>query len=281
MIDLDALIESSQSLAPLPESSTRLATLFGSEGWEVEDVTTILKLDAPLMGRVLGYANSAASGANQEILDVEQAFVRLGPGNILRLALSVAAKKQFESSDAFYGLEDGALWRHSVASALAIEHIRRVLKCVVPPEAFAAALLHDIGLVVLGRFLGKDDLDCLHQCVEHKDFTPTGAEFEVLQVHHGEVGGLIASSWNLPESIVEAITHHHDPDAAQKAEWTKLADLIHLSDAVACSIGCVDPSAEQGINDSVAMRLKVTAENFDELCDRVRENYDDVLASYA
>jgi putative nucleotidyltransferase with HDIG domain len=280
MIDLDSLIESSRNLAALPESSTRLASLFGREDWEFEEVTSILKLDAPLTGRVLGFANSAASGAKSEIMDVEQAFVRLGPGGILRLALGAAAKKQFECSDAAFGLEEGSLWRHSVASALAVEQARKVLKCVVPPEAFAAALLHDIGLVVLGRFIDREDVRYLRECIEHEAVSTADAELELLQVHHGEVGGLIAASWHLPESIVEAITHHHNPDASTKSEWVQVADLVHLADAVSFKIGCRDSSEGGIVNETVALRLKLTDEKFDELCVEVEERFEEVLASY-
>ena len=58
MIDLDAVISSSQSLAPLPASSTHLASLLAMEDWDLDDVAGIVRLDAPLTGRVLSIGHS-------------------------------------------------------------------------------------------------------------------------------------------------------------------------------------------------------------------------------
>jgi hypothetical protein len=38
------------------------------------------------------------------------------------------------------------------------------------------------------------------------------AELKVLEVHHGDVGALVAEHWRLPDSIVAAVRYHHTPD---------------------------------------------------------------------
>ena len=37
------------------------------------------------------------------------------------------------------------------------------------------------------------------------------AERAILEVHHGEVGALVAQNWRLPESIVMGVQYHHTP----------------------------------------------------------------------
>ena len=60
-----------------------------------------------------------------------------------------------------YGIDDGVLWRHSVAAALAAELERLSCTVKVPPEAFTAALLHDVGKLVLCRHMKPEVLELL------------------------------------------------------------------------------------------------------------------------
>lgn len=282
MIDLDRVIESAQNLAPLPESATRLTSLFSDVEWEVEDIAGVVRLDPPLTGRVLGLANSAAVGSHVAIVDVEQGLVRLGPGTVLALALGAGAKGQMAAPLAIYRLSEGQLWRHSVAVALAVDQARIVLRCAAPPEAFAAALLHDIGVLVVGRYIDGEEVDYIHrsQAQLMDGWRITDAETEILGVHHGEVGGLVAKSWGLPEVIAEGIAHHHHPMGASTAKGRKVADLVHLGDVIASKIGEHDMDVDVDLDAGVAERLGVIQETFDEICERVADRFEDVLAGY-
>ncbi|MFT7676749.1 MAG: HD-like signal output (HDOD) protein [Planctomycetota bacterium] len=282
MIDLDSVIKSAQGLAPLPESATRLTSLFSDVEWDVEDIAGVVRLDPPLTGRVLGLANSAAVGSQSAIVDVEQGLVRLGPGTVLALALGAGAKSQMAVPLSIYDLCEGQLWRHSVAVALAVDQARVVLRCAAPPEAFAAALLHDIGVLVVGRYVAKEDVDYVHRSQEQdtEGWRVTDAETEILGVHHGEVGGLVAESWGLPRVIVEGIAHHHHPMEAASSKGRQVADLVHLGDVVASRIGEHDAEETADLDAGVAERLGVTQESLDELCERVADRFEAVLDCY-
>ena len=55
-----------------------------------------------------------------------------------------------------YSLPEGALWRHSVAAAVAVDAMQSCQRTPVPSETFTAALLHDVGKLVMGRFMSPD-----------------------------------------------------------------------------------------------------------------------------
>ena len=54
-------------------------------------------------------------------------------------------------------------------------------------------------------------LELLDRATEEGGRSRLHAESELLGVHHGELGGLIAQHWKLPDGIVRGVTFHHDP----------------------------------------------------------------------
>ena len=98
-----------------------------------------------------------------------------------------------------------------------------------PRPVLAAALLHDVGKLVLAEALSPHVLRLLEEVAESEDLTSEQAETAVLMVHHGELGAIAARSWMLPEEITDAILHHHDPAGRQGV----LAHAVALADRIA------------------------------------------------
>jgi len=232
-MDLDALIAQAYDLEPIPVSAVRLAGLVADPDSNLKSITEVISLDPSLTARVLRAANSARVAARSTVSNVNDAVVRLGRGTILSIVVGSAARKHLQRSVPEYGLAENALWKHSVATALAAETLGQVCGVSVPPEVFAAALLHDIGKLVLARFLDKHTLELLDEAQTQGHLDPLEAERRVLQVHHAELGGLIARKWGLPGSIVHGITYHHRPDECGEA----ICDIICVANDIAIATG--------------------------------------------
>jgi putative nucleotidyltransferase with HDIG domain len=180
-----------------------------------------------------------------------------------------------------YGLDEGQLWRHSVASALAIERSGRYGKRPVRPEAFAVALLHDVGKLVLARHLRADHVASIRRMQDDGVVDLDEAERSVVAVGHAQLGARIARHWQLPESIALGIEHHHSPLCGPDEESRLLCAQVQLADAVAAKIGhsCGDGHIG-GFTPALAGSLGMTIDAFDELCVDVERRLDDVLESY-
>ena len=233
LMDLNALIAQAYDLEPLPASAARLAGLVSDPDSTLASITEVIKLDPSLTARVLRAANSARSAVRNPIATAHDAVIRLGRGTILSITVGNAARKHLQRAIPAYGLEENALWRHSVSAALAAESLGQFCKAAIPPEAFAAALLHDIGKLVLGRFLDAETLSLLEQAQLQGHLNPLQAESEILEVNHAELGGLIAQKWQLPESIIQGITHHHRPEGGE----SMICDVVCISNELAVSTG--------------------------------------------
>ncbi len=277
MIDLDALSLAAKTLEPLPTSVTRLATLVVGGTPELSEIVDIVQYDQALTAALLRSANSSWSASRTEITNVKDAVVRLGAGPVLSLALGVNVRGRLNSSVPEYGLGEGELWSHSVATALAAETMVRYCKPRPPAETPTAALLHDVGKLVMSRFLDPVDLHAIDGARE-AGVTRIQAETEVLGVDHAELGGLIAQSWELPETLVVGITHHHAPERVD----TPIAYAVHLADVVATAIGAVpDDNAELETYTRAMGELGMSADDYDEVCRLVAERFSEVESRFA
>ena len=249
VVDHDELILQAQDLEPLPATATRLARLVANPNAEMKEIVETISLDQALTVKVLRTANSAAQGSSQEITTVDRAVVRIGTGAVLSMAVAAGVRSRMMGPVPSYDIAEGRLWEHSVAAALAAESMPGLAKVTVPPECFTAALLHDVGKLVLGRFLDEQVRGFLRRARLQGGLGESEVEAEVLDVNHGELGGLIAAHWKLPRSICVGIQYHHDPAECGDQEGLQYVPwFVHLANLVARKLGkgCDEVVPEDG-----------------------------------
>ena len=279
MIDIEALIRSANHIEPLPASVTRLIGMARDERWSAQDIEQVVRLDQALTLRLLRAANSAASASAIPIATVRDAVVRLGLRSLISLATAVSVQRRLQEGLPQFGLSEGELWRHSVATAIAAEAAPSWCRASLPPETYTAALLHDVGKLVMARFLEPDVMRVLAQARDQGHLSSLRAETEILQVHHGELGGLVAQHWQLPERVVTGIVHHHTPDMANDV----IADAVHVANVAAkiAGTGYCAVDADREANPSSLERLGMTTDGLASLADHVSGQLEKVIAVYA
>lgn len=224
-IDHRELLASAEAMEPVSATVARLAALIAQPDHDVRDVIEALSLDQALTVTVLRRANSATTGPYQPVKTVRDATLRLGTSSLMSLVLSSAVSGRMEQALPAYGLSDGELWRQSVAASVAAEVIRPAAKVPVPFETSTAALLHDIGKVVIAKHFGADLVSMIGHAAAAENGDLCEAERAAFGVSHADVGGVVAQQWRLPYSIVEGIIHHHrtDPDQSPISAAVSLA----------------------------------------------------------
>ena len=273
MVELNELIQHAREMKPLPASAIRLAALINSPHVDLNDVADIIDYDQALTMRLLRAANSAAVGGSERLTRASEAVFRLGLPRVLSLAIASSVRDPFQRDVAAYGLAEGELWRHSVATAAAAETLFEVARCDLPSETFTAALLHDIGKLVMGRHLSTEDLEWIHRARIDGGLSALEAERQILDVHHGELGGIIAQHWEMPERVVKAIIYHHTPTDG----FDVICDAVNLANLVAKSIAGAPlptPAAES------LERLGITADELEPLVATTQKRFQDISARY-
>jgi len=278
VIDLDRLIAEANELAPLPASTVRLAGLVANPDCHLDDVAELIAFDQALTVKLLRAANSAASASAAPVGTAKEAVFRLGAAQVLALTVACGARPFLQSRVAAYGLDEGALWRHSVAAAVAAETAPNFCEVEAPPETFTAALLHDVGKLVMGRFLSPEILGFIQRAQEVDHLGQLEAESLLLNVHHGELGGLVAQHWQLPPRIVKGIIYHHTPELALDV----ICDFTCLANQVAKRIeaGLDGRRFELAVEPGVMERLGLTQSKLDNLCPIAASRYVQVSRRY-
>jgi HD-like signal output (HDOD) protein len=286
VIDLDDLARAATRLEPLPTSSTRLAALICAGTPELGQVVEIVQFDEALTASLLQSANSSWSASRSEITTVRDAVIRLGASPVLALTLGMTVRRQLLDSLPQYGLGEGELWRHSVAASLAAELLTQRAPNRPPAETATAALLHDLGKLVMARFLDPGLLAQLREAQEG-GASRLDAEDQVLGIDHAELGGLIARSWALPDSLVRGIRRHGctRPIAPASGELRDGADTlvaaVHVADAVAKAVGAgIDDNPNPVAVASAMVELGLTSTEYDEIRVLVEQRLSEVESRF-
>lgn len=260
----DRFSQLADAFEPLPHTAARLVGLLGQTEWMLRDVEDVVRQDLAVTSRVLRMANAAWTAHLPPVSTLRDALMRTGVGTVLSMAVSDAVRPKLLKPLPLFDLQAGRLWQHAVASAAAAEVVARRSRCTVPPEAVTAALLHDVGKLVIDAALDDTMRAALREAWADVSLSRLDAERRVLGMHHGEVGGLVARHWNLPESIVWAITAHHSPGSAP----TTTGDVVHLANGLAkiCGFGPLVAELEGPIDPAVLERLGLGVVDLQGLC---------------
>jgi putative nucleotidyltransferase with HDIG domain len=246
----DEILNKVTNLPPAPITACKLLELLGRPSLNnMSEVVQAIEYDASLTARLLRACNSAFMSGRERVNTVEEAVLRLGYAEILQLVVALNAGSALCADLAGYGMDSNELWGHSVTSALAGQKFVEFLPKlgVNPSVAFTAGLLHDIGKVILNQ-LPFSRVQSMKKMIRSQQVSAIEAEVAVLGVNHAEVGAALLQRWKLPDSIVEAVAHHHEPPADQKAT---LAAVVSLADSCARFSDASENSAVSASNSRV------------------------------
>jgi putative nucleotidyltransferase with HDIG domain len=220
------LVQAFARLERLPastEARRRLVDLVARDGpLDVDEATAAISTDIALTVAVLGSANSELT-PKKASAGVRDAVRALGAEGVRGVLEHFGAIGVFERVPGWEStLEQFRL--HAVATQRAAEQVARALGDEPTDELSVAALLHDVGKLVLASAHAH-----YPSAVHPPDATPEArlmSERRVLGADHAVAGGVMGRRWRLPDGVVRAIEHHHDAEAAGDVAIVRLADML-------------------------------------------------------
>ena len=231
--ELNLILDDVKSFPSMPAAALKLLTLLKDENTSNAQIEQILRYEPGLTANILKLTNSAFFGLPKQIGSIRQAILMIGWKKLIQIVLATCVSAIIDKPVQGYDLSPGDLWRHSIAVSVASEILVKELNLSVSEEVFTAALLHDVGKMVLGRYV-KDDIAVIDG-EDMQDVPFEQVERSIFGIDHAEIGANILRRWSFPPSMITAVRWHHDPDGAPKTNH--LIDVVHVADVLCLMSG--------------------------------------------
>jgi len=247
---IDGILKSIERIPAFPATIQKVIELLRDDDYAVNDVVNVIKYDQAVTANILKISNSAYFGVRQKIKTIHDAVIYLGQQQWIRAVQMAGISKFFRKGGQGYVTQSKDLWEHSVAVALMSQILSRKILSREDPVLYTAALLHDVGKIIMGEYV-HESFEQIFSRVKQLKCSFLEAEEAILGINHAELGGRIATRWNFPAEIRDAIAFHHRPDLLM-AESKNNAWLVYLSDQACLMYGVdggVDALAYQGLEE--------------------------------
>jgi HD-like signal output (HDOD) protein len=244
------------------DSAPRLMAILCAPQVSEREITALIKREPAIYARVLRVANSAYYGQTRIISSIERAIPLLGLDGVRGIAAASCLSQTVNSRVLGSPLDLKAFLEHSLATAVAAESLARIRHGTLASEAFIAGLLHNLGVAVQVQ-LDTPGVEAIIRA-RHADDTREirALESQFAAVGHEECIAVILEAWQLPDALVAAARHHHDPAAAPAAHGV-LAALVNVGAYMSLASGhtyALEPAPGQ-CNAQVRAQLNLTVDD--------------------
>ncbi|MBI5058320.1 HDOD domain-containing protein [candidate division KSB1 bacterium] len=223
-----------RTLPTLPHVAVELLRQSERAETSLSEIALLVEKDPSIATRLLKLVNSSYFGLRREVASVHQALMLVGLNNLRSLVLSTSVMDLFDQKGQVGQLDRGDLWKHCIATAITARAIAKDTRMMDPEVAFTAGLIHDIGKVIVDRYLHPEFVEIV-ALMEQQSCTMRQAEGEILGVTHPEIGLHLTTHWNLPEVLRECVAYHHSPNDA--GTYGTEAAVIALANEMSYELG--------------------------------------------
>ena len=271
MSDIQAIIKGIDSLKPIPQVANKVMSIVQDPDSSLSELSEVISYDQAITANLLKICNSAYVGLSRKVESVHHAIVYLGMDQVVDLVLMTAAAENLNRKQSGYDLCEGELWKYSVSSALIAKELAEKKGSKDNHLIFTAALLKDIGKVILNQYVA-DSFERINTLVSEHGFSFREAEKEVIGIDHAELGGMVAESWKFSPKMVDTIRNHHMSEQSSSDDFE--TSIVYLADTLCMMMGIgvgSDGLAYRFYRD-VAERLNFTERDFQETIASFSEN---------
>jgi len=234
MSRLDEILSLVKHVPPFPKVAHRVSEMLNDPEVSATALAEVIQYDQVITANVLKICNAAYFGLPRKVSSLDEALVIVGNDTLKDIIITSSSARFYKgAAGEGYKLDQGDLWKHSIAVGIMAKELVKYVKGVEPGSAYTAGLLHDIGKRFLSSFVA-DDFKKIMMKVVQDSCSFVEAEKELVGASHAELGGMIMSQWDFPKEIELAVLQHHDSDALDKDPLTA---IVALANALVISMG--------------------------------------------
>ncbi|HET6248948.1 MAG TPA: GGDEF domain-containing protein [Tepidisphaeraceae bacterium] len=219
-------IRQCSNLPSLPAIAIQVLELAQKADVDIAEIARTISKDPALSTKILRTVNSSFYARSQHVGTISHALVILGLQSVKTLVLGFSLVTNLMKGKE-KGFKHIDYWRRSIYSATAARTVAIRINLVQQEEAFLAALLKDIGMLVLDQVLGDEYGEINLKAGSHAELC--NVERAAIESDHAEVGGFLATGWKLPPVLTTPICFHHNPEGVPDPSLRKLTDVVSLA----------------------------------------------------
>ena len=259
--DLQQRLLTLRELPPINDLTRALLELFRSPNASIDDLARVIETDASLAAQTLRHARSPYYSYGGKITSVAEAITNvLGFNTVLTTSLAIASNGSLQlPSEGRLGKD--TLCQHSLYSAVLAKSLCRYIpkeRGVLPGTAYLAALMQNMGFLLLGHML-KPDYQQLCRALEANPDTPLlQLEDKTLGINHTQIGAWLMRSWDMPTELTITLREHHN--VLYNGEHATYVQLITLVNILLKLHGIGDATNEHSM-DMLLKSLNIPREN--------------------
>jgi diguanylate cyclase (GGDEF)-like protein len=237
-------IRQCQSLPTLPAIAVQVLELVGDPNAQISQLARLISKDPALASKILRTVNSSLYARPTKVGKLTQALSLLGlqTVRVLVLGFSLVRNLKNHRNKGFRPLD---YWRRAIYSATAALTLAQRTLPDSQEEAFVAALLMDLGMLVLDEVLGEQYGRLNDKARTHSDLARL--EESTLQSTHAEVSGVMAELWGFPTNLSVPMKFHHKPASVEGPALQKLTQVCYM--AGRCADVFVEESAATAVDE--------------------------------
>lgn len=221
-------VEQITKLPTLPVIAREILGLIDDNLVAVNKLVKIIESDPPISARILSVANSAFYGFREPTGTLNNAIFRIGFDGVKNIAIGIAVMTVLDGGKHHKAIDYQRVYNHSVSVGFIAKLLSRHFKLNISDEIMVCGLLHDIGLLILGRYFPDKYLNVLNAFEKEKSLPDI--EKECFDFTHAEIGRWLAEKWSLPDTVLDTVLYHHTPSLARNN--LKHVAVVHIADYI-------------------------------------------------
>lgn len=203
-----SLILRMQDLPVIPKVIAEILRVVNDSGTSADELGWAVAQSPRVLEKTLKVLNSAVSRFGRSVDDIGDGIEMLGLLKMRDIAASMAASELFKADKGSI-VDFDQLWCHSLSTSIWARQVILLKRMTDMDDAVTAALLHDVGILILDKHCRDAYVDVLIDA-RRKQRHHNGVEQTLLKTTHGLVAAQLCAKWQLPVRVTQLISHHHE-----------------------------------------------------------------------
>lgn len=276
---IELKIARSENLPALPQIVSSVLKIADDPNCSARQVEQIIERDAAMTAKILRVANSSFY-ATAPVPNIGRAISLIGLNALRSLVVSVAYQQVIGGKASSQRFCKKQFWQHSLATATTARILGKLRMPSRSEELYGAAMMHDIGLIVLDKFAPTVLDDAL--AYASREVVPLHAALRnTAGFDQTEVGAALAERWKLSPPMQAAIKHSLNPMDA--GEYTAFTNIVAAANQLSNEAGYLNnsPVADYGASALLMEQIGIPPEQSEAIVSVIKNEVSKAETAFA